>query len=244
MKPTSSPARARIHGSAGASPRTRALFRLMLPLLAFSAIGGWLAGALWNPPALSPERGGLVLLLLAGTLALWLVYSRTRLDHYLKGARGEQRVAAELAALPGAPDVFHGLPLGGRGASDCDHVVVDEQGVFLIETKSWEARITLENGAILYNGRRPDRPPLDQVRATAMRLHDELARAIGLSVQVRPVLCFASGALPAGISGVQGVRICSPVDLPHALREPPDQPMEPGARERIVAHLRTISDAS
>ena len=45
--------------------------------------------------------GGFLLLLLAGILALWLVYSRTRLDHYLKGARGEQRVAAELAAAAG-----------------------------------------------------------------------------------------------------------------------------------------------
>ncbi len=247
MKPTSSRARARIHGSAGASPRTRALFRLMLPLAGFSALAGWLTGALWSPPALSPERGGLLLLLLSGAIAVWLVYSRARLDHYLKGARGEQRVSAELAALPGAPDVFHGLPLGGRGGvgtADCDHIVVGDQGVFVIETKNWEARITLENGAILYNGRRPARPPLEQVRASASRLHDELARALSLSVQVRPVLCFVSGTLPAGLTGVQGVRVCSATDLPQALGVPPEEPLEPGTRERVVAHLRTIADAS
>lgn len=247
MKPPSSPTRARVHGSAGASPRTRALFRLMLPLVAFSALLGWLTGALWSPPALSPERGGLLILLSTGALALWLLHSRARLEDYLKGARGEQRVAAELAALPGAPDVFHGLPLGGRGAggaADCDHIVVGARGVFVIETKNWEARITLENGTVLYDGRRPDRPPLDQVRAAAARLHDEIARALGLSVQVRPVLCFVSGALPGGPAGVQGVRICSAADLPMALDTPPEEPLDPGARERIVAHLRAIADAS
>lgn len=249
MKPTSSrpPNRARVHGAAGASPRTRAMFRLMLPLAGFSGLAGWLAGALWSPPALSPERVGVLLLLLTGGIAVWLVHSRARLADYLKGARGEQRVAVELDALSGSPDIFHGLPLGGRrarGTADCDHVVVGDQGIFVIETKNWEAMISIEDGQVLYNGKIPDRPPLNQVKRAATRLREDLQDALGLSVQVRPVLCFVSGTLPGGLSGAQGVLICRAAEIRRALDTPPDEPLDAAARARVVEHLRGIAEVS
>jgi len=237
--------RIRVHGAAGSSPRTRALLRLMLPLALFSSAIGWLLGALWSPPALTQELNGLLLLLLAAGGAIWLVRSQTRLENYLKGAQGEQKIAAELAGLAGNPDVFHGLPLLGKRslwAADCDHIVVGSSGIFVIETKNWNAIVSVENGQVYYDGLLPDRPPLDQVKQAAAGLREELREALDLAVTVRPVLCFASGVLPQAMFREQGVILCRASAIRQVLQTP-DEPLDSGTRARIVDYLRRISDS-
>jgi Nuclease-related domain len=68
------------------------------------------------------------------------------------GAKGEARVAGELARLPADWRVLHAVEVGERG-SDIDHVVIGPAGVFTLNTKRhpggnvWvNARLLMVNG--------------------------------------------------------------------------------------------------
>jgi len=81
-----------------------------------------------------------------GTLAdIREVYSDGR--NWLKGARGESRVHAELDRLPEEFIVFHDFhPLQGDGdAADwnIDHIVIGPTGVFVVDAKNYGSRVVL-----------------------------------------------------------------------------------------------------
>ena len=56
---------------------------------------------------------------------------------------------------------FHDVSLPGLG--NVDHVVLGQRGLFCVETKSHEGRVTAERGLLLVNGRPPEK---DLVRQT------------------------------------------------------------------------------
>jgi Nuclease-related domain len=72
----------------------------------------------------------------------------------------------------------HSVVMDG-GTHDRDHIVIGPRGVFLLDSKAWRGRVTVENGALIVHHGDEDRPrkpePLaDRSNARAA----ELARAI------------------------------------------------------------------
>jgi hypothetical protein len=208
-----------------------------------------LAGFLLRDAVPMPKLGstvvGLLFIGLAVLLAVAVNVCGTRLEAFLKGAKGEERVARELAFLPADHSVFHGLaaaraaimPHGG----DYDHVIVCRAGVFLVETKNWSGRITVENGRVLYDGREPDRPPLEQVKGAAARLKRQVREACGLDVTVHPVLCFAADTLAGGNQGVGGVVVCNARSINAVLTDTVEQALPAPAQVAICGFLRGLA---
>jgi hypothetical protein len=228
---------ARVHGSPGEAPRSLGLFLMIWPFLLVFLLLGYLIRALWPYPDMSHMAIGVALLGLAGLLAWFVSGGRARWELYIKGARGEEWVARTLAFLPASYSVYHGVrhagpPLLGAGG-DYDHIVVGPTGVFLVETKNWSGNIRVQDGRIVYDGREPSRPPLEQVKDAAARLRQELRDQASVDVEVKPVLCFVHGRLPGGQTGVGGVLICSGRALREVLLETPEQVLGKAAREKM-----------
>ncbi len=213
---------ARILGTPGERPRLDAVFRSAWPLLAVAAGVGYLIRALLPAPPLGVSQVGVLFLLLAVGLALGTRFGHSRLAAFAKGARGEERVARELSLLPAGHTVYHGLS-GTGGAttaadSDYDHVVVGPTGVFVIETKNWSGRVSVEEGRVLCNGREPSRHPLEQVKHAAGGLRTRLRECCGYEGPLQPVVCFAGNSLADGRQGAAGVLVCNAERLHAVIR--------------------------
>ena len=180
--------RARVHGVPGERARAAGVMRAVGPLLAALFACGLFTGLVLPRVTLGVAGVGF---LTAAIFLVWAVRDGLKgIDSFFKGARGEESVAALLAALPRGFHVFHDFMCVGGGS--IDHVAVGPNGVFVIETKCWAGEVTFERGDILVNGSSPTRPPLMQARASAHALARFLADKVGGAPACVPVVCFAS----------------------------------------------------
>ncbi len=234
---------ARVSGRPGENVRAMALVRALWPLFVALFVLGWLVRAASPWPALSRPILVILFLLLAGGCTAFVAVSRTTLSAFIKGAAGEERVAQALAFLPGGWDVFHGVPPTRRtpwpARFDLDHVVLGPSGVFVIETKNWTGSIQIQDNAILYQGRPPSRPPLDQVRHSARELAARIEGVCGARVAVHPILCFAGTPPESGDEqGVGGVIVCSVAVLNRVLNDWNDDPVSGSNLQKIRTWLQ------
>lgn len=237
---------ARVYGSPGERPRLAGLLRAMWPVFVVVAVAGGLLQSVLPFPEIGSTTAGLLFLLLAAAFAVAVATSRGRVESYLKGARGEEWVAHELSFLPAAYTAFHGVPRSSRSimgrAGDLDHVVVGPTGVFIIETKNWDGSITVEDNRILYDGRKPSRPPLEQVRDAASDLRSKLQEAADTEIRPRPIVCFAGDTVRGDRQTADGVVVCNVRVLNDLITEPAGQPLPEQARTRIALCLRRMLD--
>ena len=228
-------------GSPGESPRLFGFLRVQWPVFLILLGAGYLLRAALPWPALSLPVIGLLFLILAGSLAASVLWSERRMGSFLKGARGEERVAKELGFLSSAFTVFHGMNMrqwGKTGAEwDYDHVVVGPTGVYVIETKNWAGPITIEGDEILYDGNQPTRPPIPQVRKAAEDLQNRILIHCNVDVPVQPVLCFASDALEGRSTGIRGVVVCNRSELQSVLVDSVEQPVLLEDQQRVIMYL-------
>lgn len=234
--------RAQVTGSAGVEPRLRGWNRMIAPLLIAAAGTGYLVRTAWPVPAIPPPAAGVLLAAFAGIAWVYLRRTHRRLDRYVKGARGEETVAQELALLPADYAVFHGLRLpaaeGEPGRADCDHLVVTPRGIAVIETKNWAGPLEIRGGRILVEGLEPDRPPLAQVKRAGAALREALARSGLDGIPVYPILSFASDALPVASQGLDGVLVCRASVLRRVLDDPLAPLVDAAARGHAIACIR------
>ena len=178
---------AKQHGMPGEWAKIRGTVLSLWPLfLCFIALGAFGAALVLGRQQLL--FAGLFVVSLMLTIVFWWKGLR-RVESFFKGARGEEHVAALLAALPAEYHVFHDFAAGGHHV---DHVVVGPTGIFSVETKSWRGSVTVEENELLVNGRLPDRAPLAQATHEASAVQAALKRAGWTTGDVKPVLCFAS----------------------------------------------------
>ncbi len=233
---------AKVYGSPGQGPRTLGPLRVFWPLIPICLAAGWLLHAAVPVPHLSTSQAGILFVLLAVTLAVFIGWSARRLRSFLKGAEGEETVARILSFLPANHTIFNDLQLDPGGPA-FDHIVVSPSGIFVIETKNWQGGITFQNGQVLCNGHAPSRPPLKQVKEEAAALLDHLAAAGCPVAPVYPVICFVGNRPQDSLANVGGVRICTETDL-HALFENTlETPLPAGTLGMIASELaRCVED--
>jgi hypothetical protein len=115
-----------------------------------------------------------------------------------RGAEGEERVAAQLAALGDGWAVIHDLTIGRKGAN-LDHLVIGPAGVFALNTKNLTGKLTVYEHAILQNGHKTAFVPaaLREARTVQQRLSAAAGREVrawgvlvvlGCEVEVRKPL--------------------------------------------------------
>ena len=75
-----------------------------------------------------------------------------RADMFEQGAEGEAATAEVLATLPPGWTSLHDVRWPGRRLANVDHVLIGPGGVFVIDSKNWTGRITVEGGHLRQNG--------------------------------------------------------------------------------------------
>ena len=236
---------ARVVGSPGEWARFAGLVRALWPLFLIAVAFGYLLRAILPMPPFGETAAGFLFLVLAGGLAWAAALKGKRLELFMKGARGEEWVAHELAFLPASYVVFHGVRMEKRGFlarhGDYDHVVVGPSGVFLVETKNWSGRITIQDGQILCNGLKPDRSPLDQVKTAAAELRQRLGKSLKSPPAAQPIICFAAGQLAGGQQGIAGVMLCDLSNLNILIQESHDESLPETTQAEVAAFLQNLS---
>ena len=140
---------AEVHGSPGARVRFLGFSTIYWPFLVVLFLCGWFLQAALPAPVPRVAAGVALGLLV---LAAWASSGSCarRFERILKGARGEEEAARELALLPDGWTVFHGVPRGGfdamAGGGDFDHVALGPRALFVVETKNWRGPVRVEEG--------------------------------------------------------------------------------------------------
>ena len=215
------------------------LLRAFWPLLLICLATGYLVRAGLPKPALSQSHVGILFFLVAVATAVLLAWGDRRLGNFLKGAKGEEWVAHELAFLSSDYTVFNGLRLGG-GKQNFDHIIIGPAGVFVVETKNWKGSVEFHDGKLYAGGKEPSRPPLRQVKAATAELVAFLDDAGLGGIPLHSVLCFISTQLPEEIMNVNGVVVCSGRCLISVLQETFGEPISESMREQVVGELRKV----
>jgi hypothetical protein len=230
---------ARVYGSPGEAPRVMGLLRAFWPLLFVCLVTGYLLRALFPSPALSLSHVGILFFLVAVVAGILLAWGDRRLGNFLKGAKGEEWVAHELAFLTSDYAVFNGLHLSG-GKQNFDHIIVGPSGVFVVETKNWKGSVEFRDGKLYAGGKQPSRPPLKQVKAATAELVHFLSELGFGEVPIHSVLCFISTKLPEELMNVNGVVVCNGSRLTDVLQETFDEPISTPLREQVIGELRKV----
>ena len=150
---------------------------------------------------------------------------------YAKGAEGERRTNRSLQKLPDYT-VLHDRKIPGSKAN-IDHIAVGPGGVFVIETKHYEGRVTVTGDDLLVNGRRRTRI-VEQTWREAVAVQGALAPELSrLGLDVTPILCIHGVELPWSRTTVQGVRVCGARELRNLMAKS-DARLTPDDIDRLV----------
>lgn len=196
---------AKIHGIPGEWARVKGTVVGLWPI--FLCV--FVAGASVVLSVFHPLTGGT---LLVGSMLgiIWsMMAGLKRVESFYKGARGEEKVSEILKSLPDTYHVFNDFTVG---RNHVDHVVAGPGGVFAIETKFWNGKVTVEDGHVLLDGQLPDRSPLGQAAREATLVRNALVAA-GWSGLVTPVVAFASDSFAAHRANVKGTVIINSNEL-------------------------------
>ena len=155
-----------------------------------------------------------------------LMAARERPQHeqsWLTGAEGERRVGKMLEDLaPNGVRVVHDRAVLASKAN-IDHIAVSPTGIYVIDTKFHEGK-RVELKAPLFGRARlrvGGRENTKLVTGMAKQV-STVREAIGIDVQVTPVVCFLAATWPMfGKSfSIDGVRVCGPKVLRRWLTRP------------------------
>ena len=196
---------AKIHGIPGEWARVKGTVAGLWPLF----LGVFAAGCASVLIATSPLIGATALV----CALLWIIWSLMaglrRVESFYKGARGEEKVSGILENLPDSYHVFNDFTVG---RNHIDHVVAGPGGVFAIETKFWNGKVTVEDGHVLVDGQLPDRSPLNQAIREATIVRNALVAA-GWNGLVTPVVAFASDSFDAHRANLKGTIVINSNEL-------------------------------
>ena len=223
---------AKIHGIPGEWARVKGTVVGLWPLF----LGVFAAGASAALVFFLPLAGGTLLV----CSFLWVIWSLMvglrRVESFYKGARGEEKVSGILESLPDAYHVFNDFTVG---RNHIDHVVAGPGGVFAIETKFWNGKVTVEDGHVLVDGQLPDRSPLNQAIREATLVRNALVAA-GWNGLVTPVVAFASDSFTAHRANLRGTVIINSNELKRSF-ETDRVVIPPAELDRLVSLMESMS---
>ena len=225
---------AKVHGLAGEWARVRGTVSGLWPLF----LSVFLFGLALGVTLFGPATVGIVLAVFSLGIGYWMLQRGMRhIERFFIGAKGEEKVAEILRALPDPYHVFNDFVADGEHV---DHVVVGPAGVFAVETKFWRGEVTIEDGHILLDGQLPDRSPLAQVRHEAKSVHAALKSANCLC-DVTPVLTFASDTFRSRVAEIDGTVVINSNEIGRCFSEARRIVYPPADLERLVHLMENLS---
>ncbi len=199
----------------------------ILPLLCLTLLLGVVLGMLlpfrWGHPFIGLL---LFLLFLIQSPILWR-RSEARMRRAIRGAAGEQRVAALLDSLGPEWHSFHALSLG---EGDLDHLLLGPPGVIALETLNWAGRISWGE-----EGLQDDQRQYDSFTRASLskRLEGLRTQLPDEDVPLSLLLCSVGGRLVSGAEAPEGMQLCEDHELLQRLRDLPDAALSPDQRTRL-----------
>lgn len=173
---------------------------------------------------------------------------RKKLRALRLGRDGERAVGQALDALKRKGyRVFHDL-IGGE--FNLDHVIVNEHGIFSIETKTYskprkgECKIIYSDDGISINGYKPEKKILIQVEAQKKWLEKQVVKLTGIKLTVKPVVVFP-GWYVENRSKRNDVWVLEPKALPTFIGNSPKTLTEENVRlisNHLSRYIRTTYD--
>ena len=222
---------AKIHGIPGEWARVKGTVAGLWPLF----LGVFAAGASVTLIVSHPLFGSTAFV----CALLWIIWSLMaglrRVESFYKGARGEEKVSGILENLPDSYHVFNDFTVG---RNHIDHVVAGPGGVFAIETKFWNGKVTVEDGHVLLDGQLPDRSPLNQAIREATLVRNALVSA-GWNGIVTPVVAFASDSFDAHRANLRGTIVINSNELKKSF-ETDRVVIPPAELDRLVSLMEGI----
>lgn len=223
---------AKIHGIPGEWARVKGTVMGLWPLF----LGVFLSGASIALFAVSLPLGATAFVAALLYVVWSLMRGLRRVESFYKGARGEEKVSGILATLPDTYHVFNDFTVG---RNHIDHVVAGPAGVFSVETKFWQGRVTIEEEHILLDGQLPDRSPVAQAVREATIVRNALV-ACGWNGLVTPILAFASDSFAAHRANLNGTIVINSNELRSSF-DTDRVALPPVELERLVSLMEGIS---
>lgn len=223
---------AKIHGIPGEWARVKGTVLGLWSLFLGVFISGASLALFWISALL-----GATVLVASFVFIIWrLMMGLRHVERFYKGARGEERVSGILQSLSDSYHIFNDFVVG---RNHIDHVVVGPGGVFAVETKCWNGKVTIEDGYVLLNGQLPDHSPIAQVVREAALVRRALVEK-GWNGLVTPVLAFASDSFVAHRANLNGTVIINSNELKSSFAT--DRVVIPPAElERLVSLMEINS---
>lgn len=173
---------------------------------------------------------------------------KKRLKSLRQGRDGERAVGQTLDTLKRKGyRVYHDLI--GEGFN-IDHVIVCEQGIFSIETKTYskpekgECKIVVDGDGISINGYKPEKKIQIQAEAQKNWLEKHVAKLTGIKLSVKPVIVFPGWYVESRNSG-NNVWVLEPKALPTFIKNLPKALTEEQVRlisNHLSLYIRTTYD--
>jgi hypothetical protein len=155
-----------------------------------------------------------------------------------RGAMAEEQVDDLLDSLDEDYTILNDLesPYG-----NIDHLVISQQnGIYLLETKSHHGKVTFQADRILLNGHPTEKDFIQQALSNSYWVKNQVKEVIGVSPWVTPVVVFTN-AFVQYAHPIKGVRVLNKKFLLNFLQKPtsgnPAGPLVWRNQERIIAHL-------
>lgn len=197
--------------------------------LMYAACFAMLAGMEWVGYLLHSPRYPILFTAMALVVSAIAVFQLLRLRKEAQrirlGRDGERVVGQFLEELrTDGASIFHDVPGDGF---NLDHVVISDRGVVVVETKthskpSRDAKVTFVGEQLLIAGRKPDRDPIQQVRAQTAWLASILRQSTGKSFPVRGAVVYPNWWVdPAPEEIRQDVWVLEPKALPSFIKHEP-----------------------
>jgi hypothetical protein len=181
---------------------------------------------LFTNPRPQPAFPTILAVLVLIYVSFKLVRLRKELVALRLGQDGERAVGEELQTLQKKDmAVLHDI-LGDK--FNIDHIVVSNQGVFVLETKTYSkpirenTTVRVENNQIFVNNKKYDRDPIQQVKNLSKWTRDLLEKSTGKNFPVRPVVLFP-GWFVEKMKGGEEVWVLNPKALPTFIANEPNK---------------------
>lgn len=136
---------------------------------------------------------------------------RMTIEDYSLGIRGEIKVAALLATIPDSWYASN-VRLPNR-TDDIDHVLLNESGIWVVETKHVDVNNVVISNGKLWNSGREENEAIKQVKRNAVLLCEYLKGQRVTIDWVKPVLVYSRDHTKVKSAEVQGVQVLGFRDL-------------------------------
>lgn len=157
---------------------------------------------------------GAVTFLISVAVTWYFIRLIDEIDPFIKGIEGETKVDVMLGEMwPEGVRHLNCVVLK-KGHGDIDHIAIAKTGVWVIETKNIDGKITMVNGCLARDGIKFEKNYLKQTFAEAKTVQECLTLNGFADVPVRPILVFVGHSqVRFGQRLVQGIFVISSLGL-------------------------------